>query len=190
MSQSVNPEEDLGRADLAVRLDELEARVELLEGRDQVAPSTRTATARAITDRAVSYDPEVFWALEGLRARTEGNSSVLLTGTVELPTGERADWQEGFLVDALLEADWSHCADTVAALGHPIRLLLLREVLRGVRTTADLGAIEELGTSGQLYHHLRQLVTAGWLRASGRGRYEVPPQKVVPLLVIIGGTQP
>lgn len=122
--------------------------------------------------------------------RTEGSGGVLLTGTVELPTGGRAEWQEAFAVESLLEADWSLCADTLAALGHPIRLVLLREVLRGAQTAADLGAIEELGTTGQLYHHLRQLVGAGWLRTSGRGRYEVPAPRVVPLLVMIGGTQP
>jgi hypothetical protein len=58
-----------------------------------------------------------------------------------------------------------------------------------VRTTAGLAAQEELGTSGQLYHHLRQLVSAGWLRSSGRGHYSVPGDRVIPLLVIIAGTR-
>lgn len=119
-----------------------------------------------------------------------GDGAVLLTGTVQLPTGERADWQEGFSTESLLDADWSLCAETLAALGHPIRLVLLREVLRGTKTAAELGTIEELSTSGQLYHHLRPLLGAGWLRTLGRGRYEVPAPRVVPLLTIIGGTQP
>lgn len=40
-------------------------------------------------------------------------------------------------------------------------------------------------TSGQLYHHLRQLVSAGWLRATSRGSYAVPPDRVIPLLTIL-----
>lgn len=184
-------ENESDASNLAGRLAEIEARIDRLEQRDQPSPAARDdAPDGAGTDRTVPYDPEVFWALEGLRARMEGNGGVLFTGTVELPTGGRAVWQEAFSTDSLLEADWSLCAESLTALGHPIRLLLLGEVLRGVRTTSDLGAIKGLGTTGQLYHHLRQLVAAGWLRTSGRGRYEVPAPKVIPLLVIIGGTQP
>lgn len=59
--------------------------------------------------------------------------------------------------------------------------------MRGHRTAAELGADERFGTSGQLYHHLRQLVAAGWLKSTGRGRYAVPEKRVVPLLVIVLG---
>ncbi len=54
---------------------------------------------------------------------------------------------------------------------------------------AGLVGIDGFGTSGQLYHHLRQLVAAGWLRTAGRGRYEVPPARVVPLLVVLAACQ-
>ena len=53
------------------------------------------------------------------------------------------------------------------------------------RSAAELGSHEQLGTSGQTYHHLRQLVSAGWLRSTGRGRYAIPPERVIPLLVTI-----
>lgn len=59
----------------------------------------------------------------------------------------------------------------------------------GVRSVTELGNSEGLGTSGQLYHHLRQLVSAGWLRTAGRGRYEVPVARIVPLLVIVTAAQ-
>lgn len=76
-------------------------------------------------------------------------------------------------------------ADALGVLGHPIRLRLIQAVLNGARTTAQLSATEGLGTTGQLYHHLRRLVSAGRLSATGRGRYEVPAGRVVPLLVTI-----
>ncbi len=133
-------------------------------------------------------DPERFWALTGLQERIGAGSAVLFTGSVRLP-GERVYvWQEGIDAEQLLDADWDQAADALAALGHPIRLKLIQEVLNGASTTAEIGATEGLGTTGQLYHHLRQLVAAGWLSSSGRGRYEVPPGRVVPLLVTIAAT--
>lgn len=62
--------------------------------------------------------------------------------------------------------------------------------MTGVRhdTFWALGEIEGTGTSGQVYHHLRQLVATGWLRARG-ARYEVPAERVVPLLAIVVGAR-
>ncbi|MCX4508639.1 hypothetical protein OG402_17600 [Streptomyces anulatus] len=55
---------------------------------------------------------------------------------------------------------------------------------------AELAALDEAGTTGQIYHHLRQLTGAGWLHAAGRGRYEIPPVRVVPLLVVLTAARP
>lgn len=164
--------------DLRARVAELEARVVVLEA------GAGPAAAATPVDRSVA-----FWALEGLRSRTGPSGGVLFTGAVGLPTDERVDWQQGLDTEALLDADWNLTTDTLAALGHPVRLLLLREILRGVRSVTELGNSEGLGTSGQLYHHLRQLVSAGWLRTAGRGRYEVPVARIVPLLVIVTAAQ-
>jgi hypothetical protein len=70
-----------------------------------------------------------------------------------------------------------------------VRLLLLREILQGARTTSELAAHERLGTTGQLYHHLRQLVAAGWLRTTARGQYRVPGERVVPLLTVLAAAR-
>ncbi len=93
-------------------------------------------------------------------------------------------------LNALLEADWDTAAEPLAALGHPVRLAVLRGVLTGLHTTAELAALDRLGTTGQLYHHLRQLQAAGWLRSTGRRRYDVPATRVIPLLVILTAAQP
>ena len=76
-----------------------------------------------------------------------------------------------------------------AALGHPVRLRLLQQVLTGASTVHELTQIDGVGTSGQVYHHLRQLTSAGWLHAVGGGRHEVPVARVVPLLVLLLGAQ-
>ncbi|MGI5145884.1 ArsR/SmtB family transcription factor [Plantactinospora sp. CA-294935] len=133
-----------------------------------------------------------FWALDGLKARLAAlgaeRGGVLYTGSVRSPSHERYDWQYGLPTEALLDGeagDWSDVADSFAALGHPVRLRLLREILAGRRTVAELTALDGLGTTGQAYHHLRQLAAAGWLHSPGRGRYEVPAGRVVPLLVAV-----
>ncbi|WP_345594914.1 ArsR/SmtB family transcription factor [Streptomyces marokkonensis] len=136
-----------------------------------------------------------FWALEGLKAQLveagEGaaDGGVLFTGAVRLPAGERYEWQHGALTEGLLDADWTEAAEAFAALGHPVRLRLLREILGGRRTAAELAEPAEVGTTGQIYHHLRQLTGAGWLHTTGRGRHEVPPGRVVPLLVALSAAR-
>jgi hypothetical protein len=133
-------------------------------------------------------DPDAFWALNGLDERAP-DGAVLYVGSVPLPTGERIEWQWARTADGLLAADWSEVAAPLAALAHPVRLRLLRRVLGGAQTTAELADDPELGTTGQLYHHLRQLTSAGWLHSTARGHYTVPGERVVPLLVILMGAQ-
>ncbi|MEV6474540.1 helix-turn-helix domain-containing protein [Streptomyces sp. NPDC051657] len=167
--------------ELEQRVAELERRLTALERRDPESP------------RLGDGD---FWALDGLKQQlaevgeAAADGGVLYTGSVRLPTGESYEWQYGALTEALFDGDWEDAADSFAALGHPVRLRLLREILGGLRTTAELAALDELGTTGQIYHHLRQLTGAGWLHAAGRGRYEVPPVRVVPLLVVLTAARP
>ncbi|MCI9889432.1 winged helix-turn-helix transcriptional regulator [Micrococcales bacterium 31B] len=133
---------------------------------------------------------DTFWALNGLRERltqhpTTAHGEVMVVGSLTLPTGEPVAWQESVGTAGTLEVDWSERAATLAALGHPVRLEILRHLLTGVRSTADLAELDALGTTGQLHHHLRALVAAGWARQTGRGLYEVPAARIVPLLALI-----
>ncbi|MEU3895863.1 helix-turn-helix domain-containing protein [Streptomyces sp. NPDC045251] len=157
---------------------DLERRLAALEAADRPAPRLQEGD---------------FWALEGLKEQlTEVGAEaggVLFTGSVRLPSGEQYGWQHGALTDGLMDADWAESADAFAALGHPVRLRLLREILGGRRTAAELAELAEVGTTGQIYHHLRQLTGAGWLHTTGRGRHEVPPGRVVPLLVALSAAR-
>ncbi len=164
--------------DLAARVAALEARVEQLERGD--APPT------------VAPDPAgAFWALDGLTARSgrpAGTGAVMVVGDVVTPAGEEARWQYALSTDDVLATDWSDLAPVLAALGHPVRLALLRAVLDGTRTARDLAAAVDVGSTGQVYHHLRQLQAAGWLRAAAGGEHVVPAERLVPLLTtLLGG---
>ncbi|WP_217248722.1 helix-turn-helix transcriptional regulator [Streptomyces sp. AC602_WCS936] len=159
---------------LEQRVADLERRLAALEATDRPAPRPKEGD---------------FWALEGLKEQlTELGAAaggVLFTGSVRLPSGEQYGWQHGALTDGLMDADWAESADAFAALGHPVRLRLLREIVGGRRTAAELAELDGMGTTGQIYHHLRLLTAAGWLHTTGRGRHEVPPGRVVPLLVAL-----
>lgn len=165
--------------DLEQRVADLERRLAALENAQPTAP------------RLGEGD---FWALQGFKEQLAGlkaaDGGVLFTGAVRLPTGEQYEWQHGALTEGLLDDDWTESAESFAALGHPVRLRLLREVIGGRRTAAELAELDEVGTTGQIYHHLRQLTGAGWLHTTGRGRYEVPPGRVVPLLVALSTARP
>ncbi|MER5493256.1 ArsR/SmtB family transcription factor [Streptomyces sp. LE64] len=177
--------------DLEQRLTALERRLTALEGADPPSTSTPPAPPTPPGDPARAEPRADLWALDGFREQLAdagpeaADGGVLFTGTVALPTGARYEWQYGELTERLVEADWSPRAEVFAALGHPVRLRLLREVLSGSSTAAELSELEGLGTTGQIYHHLRQLAGAGWLHTTGRGRYEVPATRVVPLLVAV-----
>ncbi|RJO80032.1 ArsR family transcriptional regulator [Nocardia panacis] len=159
---------------------ELERRIATLEERGREQP-------------AMTSEPEELWALTRLQHDFEAAGlaagGVLFTGALTLPTRERYRWQMTFTTDALLEDDADEAAECLAALGSPVRLRLLRAILAGRRTAAELTELDGVGTSGQIYHHLRQLAAVGWLQTAGRGRFEVPAGRVVPLLVALASAR-
>lgn len=163
------------------RLLALERRVTSLEAR-----LTRDVGG---TPPGATIGADALWALAGLRERTGDLGAVLLAGHVQLPDGRISQWQEAADTDHLLAEDWNDAADVLAALGNGVRLRLLRRILEGASSVNELTEVEGVGTSGQVYHHLRQLTAAGWLRSIGGGRYEVPVARVVPLLALILGTR-
>nr|WP_281507928.1 helix-turn-helix domain-containing protein [Brachybacterium sp. Marseille-Q7125] len=83
------------------------------------------------------------------------------------------------------QTDWAEHADTVAALGHPLRLTILQHLLEGERTVAQL--VDELGlaSTGVAYHHLTSLQAAGWVTSPRRGAWALPAPRIVPLLTIL-----
>lgn len=178
----------------------LTARVDALESREKSATSPPDAESRATPSRAPSLPDAItgedaFWALTALHARlpddaTTADGAVMLVGSLTLPDGGPVAWQDTAGSAGLLESDWSDSAEAFAALGHPVRLELLRQILNGTHSTGELAAIETLGTTGQLHHHLRQLVTAGWVRQVGRGNYEVAASRIVPLLACLVAVRP
>ncbi|MCC9195361.1 winged helix-turn-helix domain-containing protein [Arthrobacter sp. zg-Y820] len=160
---------------LEARLQAVEARVAALERRAQVREPPSDA----------GEESDIFWALNGVRERYPDPGAVLFAGTAGTAAGARYEYQYGLETAHLLDVDWTRFADSLASLGHPVRLAILRAVLDGTETVS--GLVEELGsgTSGQIYHHVHQLTAAGWLAPHARSRYRIPPARVIPLLAIL-----
>lgn len=166
------------------RLADLEARIAALEDAAVREP--------APPGEAEGASGDVFFALNALRAHATGRGGVVFAGIVRDEEDEDAlEWQQGLPVERLAGADWSRMATALDALGNPVRLRVLHAVWEGTRTVAELVERSGFGTTGQIYHHVNHLVAAGWLTTLRRGHYTIPPERVVPLLVILtaaGGT--
>jgi DNA-binding transcriptional ArsR family regulator len=167
--------------DPAPTLAELADRVRRLE---ELVGDGRSPAGQRLDDSA---DP--FWILDGLEQRY-GARAVAYAGSVTVD-GAPVRWQLTHDSTQLFELDWTTLASALGALGHPVRLRILQLIARGeAGTAADLADTPGLGSTGQIYHHLRQLVAAGWLRATTKGRHEVPAERLIPLLVVLGASTP
>jgi len=137
-------------------------------------------------------DTDTFWALARLAERTGPEfdrdgvaGSLLYAGRATTPGGGALIWQAEHPLPGVLAEGWDDAAVVLAALGNPVRLEIVRRLLLGGETVQELQEIPGLGTSGQLYHHLRDLQAAGLVTQRRRGRYGVAADKVVPALIII-----
>lgn len=169
--------------ELLDRLSALEARVAELESDRTVAAATpRGRTPAAAPEENHPEDP--FWALTSLKERLPAPGGVLLTGAVDVGAGH-LEYQWARPTEHLLETDWQQHAESVAALGHPLRMAILRRLLDGEHTVAQLVAELELGSTGVAYHHLSALQVGGWVSSPRRGSWALPAPRAIPLLTIL-----
>jgi DNA-binding transcriptional ArsR family regulator len=190
------PKKPARASSVDARLQRLEALVASLASRDAslaeqspaAKPSNRKASAVAANAAHIPADDK-FWALAGLQQRTQGAGEVVYAGSVVLPDGRRFIWQRGDSTESMTALDWSELSDTLAALAHPVRLRILQRLLHGACSTQDLLGLEGMGTTGQLFHHLKAVQQAGWLRSVQRGVYELAGDRVIPLLVVLSASK-
>jgi len=149
--------DDPHHPDDGARLAALEARVAALEERTGAPEAAPTGESGEISYR-------------GQVRRQDGAGPV--------------SWSIGYDAAASLALPAGPVTEVLAALGHPVRLALVRRLLTGPAGTGELVAAAELSSTGQLYHHLRTLTAARLVEQDGR-RYRVPSTGVVPILVAI-----
>jgi DNA-binding transcriptional ArsR family regulator len=159
-----------------------------------------TETARALTDltarvaaleaaaSAPARPPGDTQVVEQLVHRLEGGdgkAETLVYAGVGGWDGQTLAWQ--------VERDWAeirsapaeHSATVLAALANPTRVRIAAELLRHGLTTAELAQRLDQPSSGQLFHHLKELLAAGVIHQPERGTYAVRHQHVIPLLAVL-----
>ncbi|MBF0662156.1 MULTISPECIES: ArsR/SmtB family transcription factor [unclassified Rhodococcus (in: high G+C Gram-positive bacteria)] len=142
------------------RLTDLERRVHDLEAGATPA-GTRTASDTPAPDAS---------------GRVAYSGTVALNGNIQ--------WSIEYDAGAVLSLDPATVATVLDALGSSARLAIVRTLLRGPATAAELQDATELSSAGRLYHHLRALSAARIVEQETRSRYRIAPEKVVPLLVL------
>ncbi|MBV9379865.1 MAG: winged helix-turn-helix transcriptional regulator [Streptosporangiaceae bacterium] len=183
------------RGDLRPRLAALEERVRRLE-RQHTGMDAASAEPGHPRHLAPGPGAEQFWALEMLRQRAGAPfddgavaGSLLFAGTASTPGVGSVICQEEHPLPAMLAEGWADAAGALSALGHPVRLELVRRLLAGAHTTHELAEIPDLGTSGQLYHHLRELQAAGLVVQRRRNDYTVRADRVILCLVLVAAAK-
>ena len=193
--------DESGMSDVTERLAMLEARVAELEssshpvggppavgdlhpvgGAPHPGGPDAAAPAAPATPEPPADDP--FWALTSLKDRLPAPGGVLLTGAVDVGAGH-LEYQWARPTEHLLETDWTQHAESIAALGHPLRMAMLRRLLDGEHTVAQLVDELELGSTGVAYHHVSARQTGGWVVTPRRGSWALPAPRIVPLLTIL-----
>lgn len=145
--------------------------------RDVVA-ELRRRVARLETDR-----PPPAEAVVDLGAAPPERGRIAYSGTGPWD-GRSVVWQMERSWDDLTTGDAHGVARVLTALASPIRLRIVGELTVGPASTGDLADGVDAGTSGQLFHHLKELLAAGLVHQPRRGIYALRPQHVLPLLAI------
>ena len=157
-----------------------------MESEDRLAALGARVATRENVDSAPKASVGPFRVTEGLVGR--GIDGVVFPGSVGLPGGGTLRWQYGLSTAAILGQAWDDAAPVLAALGGPVRLRLLRAVLEGRGRTVELAELPGVGSTGSLYHRLRELVAGGWLAPAGKAAHRVPGERVVPLLAVLASS--
>jgi len=120
------------------------------------------------------------------RPGNEGNLQGTLAYTAFLRSGQqRFKIQAREDLSKLVEIEPDSVARAFAALGSPFRILLLRALLQGPRTSQELQAELNVGPVGQLYHHLKELLAAGLIVQRKRSVYAIREEKLLPICVVV-----
>jgi DNA-binding transcriptional ArsR family regulator len=76
-------------------------------------------------------------------------------------------------VDDLFAIPCHKVADVLGVLGNEVRLAILRELISGPKTVLQLTESLGMQTTGQAYHHLKELQRAGYVGTKKADKYSL-----------------
>ncbi|HEU4426103.1 MAG TPA: helix-turn-helix domain-containing protein [Pilimelia sp.] len=152
---------------------DLAARVERLEQAERSRAQAAGQGARRFVEGLSQED-----------AGTPGEATIGYAGAGPWGTGAVA-WQMNRTWDEVRGAAGERSAALFSALASPTRVRIVAELLGGGLTTAELTRRLDQPSSGQLFHHLKELLAAGVIHQPVRGTYAVREHRVIPLLALL-----
>ena len=100
-------------------------------------------------------------------------------------TGGTVAWQIGRGWADIRETGADAIASLFGALANPHRIRILRALVTGPLSTGELGQRLDQPSSGQLFHHLKELLAAGVIHQPERGTYAIRREDAIPLLAAL-----
>ena len=149
------------------------------------ALKTQMAELERLVRHIVSERPYVELSNE-IEGTNEGNSSgyVYYAGQYQ-SDGQLLRWEpKERQVEQLLSIGNEKISKILSALGSKPRLDILTSILNESLTGAEIVEKLSLGTTGQLYHHLKALQGADLVSQDKSGRYTLPDHRKFPLLLL------
>ncbi len=114
----------------------------------------------------------------------EGGGEISYHGHLQL-YGE-VQWRINLAAEPVLSLDDAPRVETLAALAHPARISIIRKLLTaGPQPVSALQETAGVRSTGQLYHHLKSLTAGGLVESDGRGRYRIPVEAMVPIVIML-----
>ncbi|GAA1301274.1 helix-turn-helix domain-containing protein [Saccharothrix xinjiangensis] len=159
--------------DLVQRLAELERRVAALEGDERVSAELPTPSGG---NSGNSGDDD---------GNADTGGAFGYGGQVALGDGQ-VSWRIDVTPEHALSLADRPRVEVLSALAHPARVEIVRTLLgHGPQPAAALQEAARLGSTGQLYHHLKALTGSGVVEQDKRGSYRLRPSAAIPVLVLL-----
>ena len=134
--------------------------------------------------------------LENACGASNDTGRIAYTGVFE-SGGRQSTWvskgyaNEGVSTNDLLKLIENQMAEKVlACIGNNDRLNILLSLLKKSMTVAELVESGKYNSTGQVYHHLKPLITADLVKedkSSDKGTYAVQPHKVQGIIMLLAG---
>jgi hypothetical protein len=161
------------------RMDDIEARLARLEGASDptMIPPAFERLQQRLDERisARDLDPQV-------SPVGEVEPNVI----IKSKAGTWGWSEEHITFERLLEADNDALAKGIAGLAHPVRIALAKALVDGPKESAELLAIAQLNTTGQLYHHLQAMADVGLVERRSRNLWASQNLGAFALLLFAG----
>lgn len=101
-----------------------------------------------------------------------------------LPHVTHASAASSAIATAFRALDAAKISHDLSALAHPIRLEILQLTAERAMSVRELVEALSTGTTGQVYHHMKALTSAGWVEMTD-GEYHLSPDRGPQLAAIL-----